>query len=368
MVHAVRRPALALVALAGCFSPTDLEGNGPSDGGTGSSAGPDTGADDIAEATNPDDTADETGCTPECDVTVCNGDMLDQCVDDGTGCNVISPLPCEMGCVDDACVGPPPELAISIVSAVFVETELQVTYVVANFGEGPSGPFRVDLWYDRPSGFASPPALGEVGDLGVVKESLEAGGAMQYTDAIPAAPQGDHVAFAMLDTEGTLPEGNRGNNVSLGFAWTTTPDTVHTSFGVPSAPIYLPPDGTPVESVLTVDIGGAVPSDFWVTLNMTHPEIMDLQIDVIAPDGTTTPIVLGSPSGADLGGSTFRTGAATAFADGTPPFVGEYTPAQAWPAAVAVYDGDWTLRVTDLVPDNGNDGEVNDWSVSLHAP
>jgi subtilisin-like proprotein convertase family protein len=191
---------------------------------------------------------------------------------------------------------------------------------------------------------------------------------MQYTDAIPMAPQGDHVAFAVLDTEGTLPEGNRGNNVSLGFAWTTTQDTIHTSFGVPSAPIYVPPDGTMVESMLTVDIGAAVPSDFWVTLNMTHPEILDLQIDAIAPDGTVTPLVMGSPSGADLGGTTFRTAAALTFAEGAPPFVGEYQPAMAWPNPIATYNGMWTLRVTDLVPDNGNDGEVNDWSVSMRAP
>ena len=365
----MKRPALVLLALAGCFSPTDIDGGAGTEGDTGSSAGPDTGADDIAEATSPDSgTVDDTGCTPECEATMCNGDVLDQCIDDGTGCTVITPLPCDMGCVDDACAGPPPELAISIVSAAYVANDLQVTYVVANFGEGPSGPFRVDLWYDRPGGFANPPALGEVGDLGVVKESLGPGEALNYTDAIPMAPQGDHVAFAVLDTEGTLPEGNRGNNVSLGFAWTTTQGTIHTSFGVPSAPIYVPPDANLVESTLTVDIGGAVPSDFWVTLNMTHPDVADLQLDIIAPDGTTTVLSMGPPAGADFGGTTFREMAAMTFADGMPPFVGEYQPAQPWPAAVAVFDGVWTLRVTDLVPENGNDGEVNDWSVSLRAP
>ena len=362
----MRRGLLVTVCLGGCFAPTDIDSTGPDTDATDSdgTAGPDTGngtEDPTAPTSTP---VDSTGCTNECDASVCNGDMLDECVDDGTGCLTIQSVACETGCAEGACVTEPVELAISIVSAAWVNANLEVTYVVANFGAGASGEYRVDLWASRPQGFDGPPAVGDVGDVGIPRESLAPFDAAQFTDVIPGPPSGSHVAYAIIDTDQQIVEADENNNVSIGFAWTDTVGAIHTSFGVPSAPIAIPDDGTSVDSVLTV-AGEFVAPQTWVTLNVTHPDISELTLELTAPDGNVRTLATGSPSGANFGGTTFRDGAGTLLVESAAPFIGEFEPATPWPAAPVVA-GDWTLRITDAVP--GNVGQVNDWSVTVSQP
>jgi len=369
VVHTVIRRIAVPVALVlgGCFSPTDIDSTGPDTDATDSdsTAGPDTGT-DATDPTSPSSgPVDSTGCTHECDASACNGATLDECIDDGSGCRTIQSVVCDLGCADGACVVEPAELAISIVSAAWIEAQLHVTYVVANLGAGPSGEYRVDLWHSRPANFDGPPAVGDVGDVGIPRESLAPFEAAQFTDMIPGPPNGDHVAYAIIDTDQQVFEADENNNVSLGFAWTNTAGTVHTSFGVPSAPIVIPDDGTPVDSTLTV-AGDIFSAQSWVTLNVTHSEVADLTVELVAPDLSVRTLVMAAPSGVNFGGTTFIEGAGTLVADSAAPFVGTFEPATAWAVDPAAVVGDWTLRITDTIP--GNAGQVNDWSVSVYQP
>lgn len=380
MVHTVRRaraPMLGLAVASGCFSPTPIDGEdgstGPGTGETGTSMSTDpTGPTDPTQPTTQADTSTvtdptDTGCTDECaaEGTTCNGTALETCAPGPDGCLVLDATRCPSGCDAAACTGEPADLAISIVAAVWLQTNLQVTYVVANLGTGASADYRVDLWADRPGGFDGPPAVGDIGNAGVSKPGLAPGDATQYTDEIPQAPNGRHVAFALIDPDEAIAESDENNNVSLGFAWTNTPDEVHTSFGAPSAPLVIPDDGTPLVASLEVATAVVAPQ-IWFSLNATHPEVADLAIEIIAPDGSTRGLagpLPPIPAGTNLGGTTFRDGAVTQLADAAAPFVGEYEPATAWPGAAPAANGQWTLRITDTVP--GNAGRVNDWSVTI---
>ncbi|HET6582036.1 MAG TPA: proprotein convertase P-domain-containing protein, partial [Nannocystaceae bacterium] len=200
-----------------------------------------------------------------------------------------------------------------------------------------------------------------IGNVGVAKPSLDAGAAEFYTDAIPNAPNGEHVAYAVVDTDQVVAELDENNNVSLGFAWTNTPDLVYTSFGAPSAPLPIPDRGT-VESTIDVQAGVVAP-EVWVSLNVTYPDVSELQIDLVAPDGQTRTLVAGAPAGANFGGTTFRDDVGTTIELGMAPFVGEFEPMTDWPTPPVPPTGDWTLRVSDMAP--GNAGAVNDWSVTI---
>lgn len=381
MVHtmtAARRSTLVLATVAGCFSPTNIEGEGDGTADTTSGTEPTTtdpsGPTDPSTptvTTDPSETAEttsatdptDTGCTDDCEAegAVCNGDMLESCVVGPEGCRIVETTNCASGCAADACVGEPADLAISIVAAVWLQTDLQVTYVVANLGTGASADYRVDLWADRPGGFDGPPGVGDIGTVGVAKPGLAPGDAAQFTDEVPVAPNGRHVAFAVIDPDDAVLESDENNNTSLGFAWTNTQDEIHTSFGAPSAPLAIPDDGTPLETMLMV-ASGAVGPQTWVSLNVTHPEASDLTIEIVAPDGQARVLASPVPAGANLGGTTFRDGVGTTLADDGAPFTGEFEPAAPW-VGLPASEGPWTLRITDTTP--GNAGRVNDWSVSV---
>jgi len=369
---------MVLAMAAGCFSPTNIEGEGDgtaeSTGGTEPTTTDPSGPTDPSMptvTTDPSETADtstatdptDTGCTDECaaEGAVCSGNALDSCVVGPEGCRVVETTKCASGCEADACVGEPADLAISIVSAVWLQTDLQITYVVANLGTGASADYRVDLWADRPGGFDGPPSVGNIGNAGVSKPGLAPGDAAQFTDEVPMAPNGQHVAFAVIDPDDAVPESDENNNVSLGFAWTNTTNEIHTSFGAPSAPLAIPDDGTALETMIMV-ASGAVGPETWISLNITHPEAADLTIEIVAPDGQSRVLAGPIPAGANLGGTTFRDGVGTTLGDEGAPFLGEFEPAAVW-GGVPDSEGPWTLRISDAVP--GNAGRVNDWSVSV---
>jgi hypothetical protein len=374
----MRRAAIACVVICGCFSPTEIEGEGSATEATGSETGSgSTMTTDPSASTAPTNTtaptssADttsttdptDTGCVDECPAegAICDGETLAVCAVGSSGCLELEATQCPSGCDGGACLGEPADLAISIVSAVFLQGNLQVTYVVANLGTGASGDYRVDLFADTPGGFDGPASVGDTGDVGISKPGLAPGEATQFTDGVPNAPNGRHVAFAVIDTLDEVLESDENNNASLGFAWTNTQNEIHTSFGVPSAPIEIPDDGTPVESEITV-ASGAVAAEAWVSMNVTHPDVADLTIELVAPDGQARVLAGPIPTGANLGGTTFRDGVGTPLANDGAPFLGEYEPAMPW-AGMPTSEGPWLLRITDTVPGNG--GRINDWSVSV---
>lgn len=358
------------LATSACFSPTKIDSSDETSGGTGPSTSTDPSATTVSTtaSTSTGDTGDTddpttVGCEDECDAegSVCDGDAIAQCSVGPEGCLSLDVIPCPSGCDAGACLGEPPDLAISIVSAVWLQTDLQVTYVVANLGAGASADYRVDLWADRPGGFDGPPSVGDIGNTAVAKPGLRPGEATQFTDAIPMAPNGRHVAFAIVDADASVAETDENNNVSLGFAWTNTAGETHTSFGAPQAPLAIPDDGTPLETGLDVAAVVGAPLS-WMSLNVSHPDVSELRIELVAPNGSARVLADSFEAGVDLGGTTFRDGAGTLLADGVAPYVGEFEPATPWDAEPS-FVGTWTLRITDTVA--GNAGRVNDWSVSI---
>lgn len=106
-------------------------------------------------------------------------------------------------------------------------------------------------------------------------------------------------------------------------------------------------------------------SDVNVKVNLTHSYVADIDMKLIAPDGTE--VILAQ----DLGGSgdnytntVFDDAAATSITTGTAPFTGTYRPQQ--PLSVLNGKqalGNWTLHITDDAAGDG--GNLLNWSVEL---
>src|SRR5262249_17885167 len=113
-----------------------------------------------------------------------------------------------------------------------------------------------------------------------------------------------------------------------------------------------------------------------VSLWLTHPVDSDLNISLIAPDGTIIDLSSGNGAGANFGSAcspdasrtTFDDGAGTSITAGSPPFVGSFRPE----SSLAVLNGlsgpgangNWRLRVTDNF--GGSVGALRCWSLFLY--
>ncbi len=132
----------------------------------------------------------------------------------------------------------------------------------------------------------------------------------------------------------------------------------------------LPP-GTVIPNV-----AGAVE----VTLNITHPAVQELDVTLIAPNGTTQiPLVLngGTPSGANFVSTTISNApGAIAFAAGASPYNSSLTPFPKFLPEGGTLDtlngldpqGIWTLRVIDRTNATvANVGTLTGWSLNLRT-
>jgi subtilisin-like proprotein convertase family protein len=124
----------------------------------------------------------------------------------------------------------------------------------------------------------------------------------------------------------------------------------------------LIPDLTQITSLISSCNTGSI-RDLNVQINITHTWDSDLDIFLIAPNGTR--IELATDVGGESNNFTdtiFDDEAATAITAGTAPFTGSYRPE----GPLSVLDnlsaeGDWTLEITD---DAGDDvGTLNSWSL-----
>ena len=102
-----------------------------------------------------------------------------------------------------------------------------------------------------------------------------------------------------------------------------------------------------------------------ITVNITHPYVGDLILELIAPDNTTFTLVSrrGS-SGANFNGTIFDGAASTSIVNGTAPFTGRFRPEQ----LLGLLDGSspngaWKLRVRDEA--GGNAGTLLNWSIAF---
>jgi autotransporter-associated beta strand protein len=115
-----------------------------------------------------------------------------------------------------------------------------------------------------------------------------------------------------------------------------------------------------------------------VSCHITHNDVGDLTLELIAPNGTVVPLATqlggagnnyGTSCLPESGRTTFDDDAPQAIGFGTPPFAGAYRPQSALAPLVGLTgagqaNGTWSLRVTDAF--GGSSGTVRCWSLFLY--
>ncbi|MGV7107935.1 GEVED domain-containing protein, partial [Flavobacterium sp. U410] len=102
-----------------------------------------------------------------------------------------------------------------------------------------------------------------------------------------------------------------------------------------------------------------------IALDITHTWDADLDIYIIAPDGTSVELSTDNGgSGDNYTGTIFSASAATLITSGTAPFTGVYKPEGDLSTLMGIdADGIWILRVCD--DGVGDTGTLNSWSISF---
>lgn len=163
----------------------------------------------------------------------------------------------------------------------------------------------------------------------------------------------------------TIPE-NSPNGTVVGTVSGTDPDgtggtQTHVSTDVP----VTIPDVTLVTSNLTVSGRSGAITDVNVTLDITHTFTGDLQITLIAPDGTRIVLSQNNGSGGnDFSGTIFDDEATTPIGSGVAPFSGSFRPDQ----LLSLLDGKnanglWQLEIDDQAEIDV--GVLNSWSLTI---
>jgi len=224
-----------------------------------------------------------------------------------------------------------------------------VTVTIENFGAADQSNFDVNY---------------TVNDGTAVTESvagpLTAGTTTSYTFTTPADLSTPDQAYTIVASTSLIGDINTGNNATTKTVVnltcnSTTNDTVM-SIG--------PDGGTVTESVISIT------EDFIVTqaqvgLNLEHTFTGDLDIFLIAPDGTQVELSTDNGgSGENMIGTVFSDNAATSIESGSAPFTGMFQPE----GMLSDFDGlsslgDWTLQITDDA--GGDGGQLLDWTLIL---
>lgn len=124
-------------------------------------------------------------------------------------------------------------------------------------------------------------------------------------------------------------------------------------------------DRTTITSTLTFPGAGTI-TDVNVTLgNITHTYDADLDITLIAPDGTRVELTSDNGAGGDnYIGTVFDDAAATSITAGTPPFTGTFRPEGSLATLNGkASNGTWTLEIYD--DSNTDTGTLNAWSITI---
>ena len=144
-----------------------------------------------------------------------------------------------------------------------------------------------------------------------------------------------------------------------------TPSTIsYVSTDVPKA---VPDnDDNGITSDVTVTSGATLISEISVLVNVTHSQLNDVQILLVAPDGRELALSRsnGVLAGPNYENTLFDDDAAVSITDGTPPFTGTFAPE----GALSNYDGiaadgTWALKVADVVP--SVTGTLDDWTLTI---
>ena len=146
-------------------------------------------------------------------------------------------------------------------------------------------------------------------------------------------------------------------------------DTPSSSFSN-TTPLPIPDTNTAVYSD-TVVSGVANPlSDVNVTVNITHTWDADLNVFLVAPDGTRVELFTGvGGSGDNFVNTTLDDQAATAITAGTAPFTGSFRPEGSLATlngfTGAQVNGTWRLEITDTAA--ADVGTLNSWTLDFVA-
>ena len=121
----------------------------------------------------------------------------------------------------------------------------------------------------------------------------------------------------------------------------------------------------------TLDVPLTVPdslqvNDLAVGLNLTHAQLSDLTVTLIAPDGTQI-LLLSGATGANLTNTVFDDNAGTPIQSGGAPFFATFTPQGAAGKTLASFagvsaNGTWTLVVQNSAATGSSaTGTINGW-------
>ncbi|MEM6364809.1 MAG: proprotein convertase P-domain-containing protein, partial [Planctomycetota bacterium] len=125
-------------------------------------------------------------------------------------------------------------------------------------------------------------------------------------------------------------------------------------------------DNTTVTSEIVIPDSGQTVADLQVEVNLEHTWISDVQVDLVAPDGTTRVQLFNrhGGNGDDLVGTRFDDAASVSIASGAAPFTGTFQPFEPLTAFDGLSTaGAWTLEITDNA--DGDTGTLFDWSMTV---
>ncbi len=165
--------------------------------------------------------------------------------------------------------------------------------------------------------------------------------------------------------------GNQGGPFTVAFAAGLDP----TQLDVASGPAFVIVGATTVPSVLnsSIDITGVpvgrVLSHLQVHVAITHENSANLQLTLIAPDGTKVPLATNLGFGPNFDNTTFDDQAPFSVTFGGAPFQGSYQPQSPLSALAGKgLNGNWTLQVTDnLASQFDNNGILAGWSMTAQT-
>jgi subtilisin-like proprotein convertase family protein len=134
---------------------------------------------------------------------------------------------------------------------------------------------------------------------------------------------------------------------------------------------FIPKSGTLSSTILISNTGLSV-SSLTVRVAITDPTNSSLALVLVAPDGTTVPLVAaGGATGANFTNTTFSdapgaNGLTSTIGQGVAPYSLTYQPAMPLSALSGKgLDGVWTLKVTDSTAAPTPQGRLNAWSLSI---
>jgi subtilisin-like proprotein convertase family protein len=159
----------------------------------------------------------------------------------------------------------------------------------------------------------------------------------------------------------TVPIG-QANSTSTNAASTNVPLSITTVTG----------DNITVNSTLNVGTTGAI-NKITVSVNITHTNLEDLDLILIAPDATQIRLVSDNGgNGQNYTNTVFDEAAPLSIYQGTPPYTGSFKPQQALNLLTGKNrNGTWTLRAIDDVPGDVTGyvkGRILGWSITFVDP